>query len=56
LVDYKKIILELTLREASLICKCISSSLPAKEDEMISVMLYSRIKNMIETIGKNESL
>ncbi len=57
MVEFKKIILEFTIREAEIICKAIASTQPIKEDEMISFMLYARIKNKIEEItGKYEPL
>lgn len=43
--------LEITLREAKIILAAISGYLPPKDDEMISFMLYHRIKSKVE---KNE--
>lgn len=44
----KGIILELTIDEAKLVKKSIASGIPSKEDEMIVLMLYSRITRKIE--------
>ena len=44
--------IELSIKEAKILCHVLSSSTPAKEEEMISFMLYARIKKEIE---KNES-
>ena len=51
------IILELTIKEAKIIQHTISSSLPDRENEMISMMLYARItRKLEEATGQNESL
>jgi len=47
-VEGSKIILELTLNEARIIRKAIVSHNPDKEDEMIAIMLHSRIARLIE--------
>jgi len=47
-MEQSKITIEFTLYEAMILCKAIAGHNPAKEDEMISVMLYARIKNKIE--------
>lgn len=44
----EKIVLELTLNEATVIKKAIMSHSPDKEDEMIAVMLYTRIVRKID--------
>jgi hypothetical protein len=57
LESLKAVKLELTISEARIICNTIASYIPKKEDEMISIMLYARIKRKIEEVtGKNESL
>lgn len=51
-----KIVLELSIREAIILRNSIASSLPVKEDEMISMLLYARLaKKIDEQTGKNES-
>ena len=56
-MEGSKIIIEFTINEAKIVCKAIASSNPEKMDEMISFMLYSRIKHKIEeAVSKNESL
>jgi hypothetical protein len=42
-----KIIFELTLNEAKIVQKAIMSHSPAKDDEMLAVMLYARITTKI---------
>lgn len=55
--DINKVIIELTLKEAKILCSAIAGHNPPKEDEMISFMLYTRIKLKInETADKNEFL
>jgi len=44
--------LELTIKEAKIIQKAIMNHSPAKEDEMLAVMLYAKISKKIEE--KNE--
>lgn len=47
--------IELTIKEAKILCHVLSNSTPAKEEEMISFMLYARIKrNIEEETQKNE--
>lgn len=40
--------LELTKKEAQIILRSISNSVPPKEDEMITIMLYTRITKKLE--------
>ncbi len=46
--NISNISVEFNYREAMLIRKAIMSMLPAKEDEMIVMMLYARITRLIE--------
>jgi hypothetical protein len=43
-----KITLELTIHEAEVLRIALSSSLPSKENEMISLMLYNRLIALIK--------
>ena len=53
----RSIKIELTISEARILRHSIASSIPNKEDEMITMMLYARITRKIEeATGKNESL
>lgn len=51
-----KVTLEFSFREARIICDALASYLPPKDDEMISFMLFARIKHRVDKqIEKNES-
>ena len=52
----KKVILELTIHEAEILRMALQGHQPAQENEMISVMLYNRIKNKIAEAAENETL
>lgn len=55
-MDVSKVVIEFTINEAKILCNAIAGCSPPKDDEMISVMLYTRIKHKIEeTMNKNES-
>ena len=43
-----KIVLELTLNEAKILCKTIQGYSPQKADEVITFFLYNRISKKIE--------
>lgn len=50
-----KVVLELTIHEAEIIRRAVQGYSPPQEDEMISFMLFNRIKNKIaETIENDE--
>jgi hypothetical protein len=55
---FEKVVIEFSLREANVLCNILASSTPTKEDEMISFLLYARIKRKVEDSqnGKNEPL
>lgn len=55
MTDFEKITIEFTIREARIILSSIQHYNPPREDEMISIMLYSRITRKIEEVAKNES-
>ena len=44
----QKIMIELSLREANILCNAISSYNPPKSDEMIAFMIYQRIMRLLE--------
>lgn len=44
----KKLIFELTLSEAIVLKQMIQNQTPAKENEMIAIMLYARLLGKIE--------
>lgn len=44
--------LEITIREAEIILLALGSSLPSKENEVISFMLFHRIRNKIDQQSK----
>ncbi len=45
-----KVILELTVHEAEILRIAIASSLPTRENEMVSMMLYNRIMTAIKKV------
>lgn len=47
--------LELTVHEAEVIRRALSHYSPPKEDEMVSVMLFTRIKTRIAEAIENEN-
>lgn len=49
-----KVIIELSVHEAEIIRRAISHYSPPKEDEMISFMLFTRIKTKITEAIENE--
>jgi hypothetical protein len=47
-LDGSKIVLELTVKEATLLANLMRSVVPSSIDEMIVMMLYARIMRKIE--------
>lgn len=50
-----KVKLELSIHEAEIIRRAISHYSPPQEDEMVSIMIYNRIKVKIAEAIENES-
>ena len=50
-----KVIIEFTIHEAEIIRRAIAHYNPPQEDEMISIMLFNRIKAKIAETIENES-
>ncbi len=52
-----KITIEFSIAEARILCNILASANPQKNEELISFMLYARIKRRIDDeIEKNEFL
>lgn len=49
-----KVIIEFSIHEAEIIRRALSHYSPPKEDEMISFMLFNRIKSKIAEAIENE--
>lgn len=50
----KKVVIESSIKEAEALCRAIRSYNPPQEDEMVIIMLYSRIKRKIEEAMRSE--